>query len=357
MNAVPAQLPVTRSERRIALITPAVAGEDQAAHAMKLLDSVLWVFKGTTQSNWIVGPAATAQVIVVHQDEPAQHVAKWRSEGKLIVVISTGTAASSISPYTLTYPFPTVQVLGILEQLDAELDSAAAPAGRVSASSPGNAIDGRGANHGSGDAWGFVESLRTLRLVKNADMWLVGKGSGGAQLWLQGDGSRYCCNSATAVAIRKGTHNFSELTLRKTVAPPAEMNPRSGAELAWFEGYHASAQIAPWLSERAKYRLTRWPDLGRVRPDDPQLRAEQIRVLAALDAAPATVAQLSARINASPDVAVRTLNALAGCELVKAASTPAPTVASTKPASPVPVSRLQQFLRNMRRHLGLSTSS
>ena len=104
-----------RSDRRIALIKPAVAEQDRAALAMKLLDSVLWVFKGTTQSNWIVSPAEAAQVIVVHQDEPAGHIARWRNEGKLILVISTDSTASLISPYALCYPCPTVLVLRILD--------------------------------------------------------------------------------------------------------------------------------------------------------------------------------------------------------------------------------------------------
>lgn len=322
---------------------------------MKLLDSVLWVFKGTTQSNWTVCPAEAAQVIVVHQDEPAGRIAQWSNEGKLIIAINTHAAASPISPYTLTYPFPTVQVLSILEQLDAELDSGVTA--RVGSGSPGNStFDTRGDSHGA-DAWGFVDALRTLRLVNNGDTWFVCKGSSGSVLWVRGDGSRYCCDPATARAIRMGTRNLSGLTLHKAVASPAHLNPRSGSELAWFAGYHASAAIAPWLSGRETYRLTRWPDLGRMQPDDPPLRAAQIRVLAALAAAPDTPAQLSARTNISPQIVVRTLNALASCELLEVAPTAAINVASPRPAYAVPAGRLIQFLRNMRKHLGLWTST
>jgi hypothetical protein len=241
-------------------------------------------------------------------------------------------------------------VLRILEQLDAELDPDSAAAEQAASGSPGK----NGVSQGN-NAWDFVEALRTLRLVSNADIWLVGKSASASVLWVQGDGSRYCCDSATVRAIRMGTGNLGELTLQKTVAPPAELRPRSGAELAWFEGYHASAQIAPWLSDRATYRLTRWPDFGRVRPDDSLLRAAQIRVLAALDAAPATAAQLSARTDTSPEVAIRTLNALAGCDFVEVAPTAAADQASTRPALPVLAGRLRQFLRNVRRHLGLWT--
>ena len=350
MNAVSSR--AIRSVRRIALIKPAVAEQDRAALAMKLLDSVLWVFKGTTQSNWTVSSAEAAQVIVVHQDEPAGDIARWRNEGKLIVVISTDSAASPISPYALNYPFPTVQVLRILEQLDAELD-AGTPGERARSNAPGN-NDSNNRSDGS-DAWGFVDALRTLRLVNNADTWFVGKGSHGSVVWLRGDGSRYCCDSATARAIRTGTRNLNGLTLHRATAPPG-VNPRTGSELAWFAGYHASTALATWLSERATYRLIRWPDFGRVQPDDPLLRAAQMRVLAALDVAPATVAQLCARTDVSPEVVVRTVNALASCDLLEGAFTIPSNVANTKPPSPVLAGRLRQFLRSMRKHLGLWTS-
>lgn len=353
VNAVPS--PAIRSERGIALIKPAVAEQDRAALAMKLLDSVLWVFKGTTQSNWTICSAETAQVVVVHQDEPAGHIARWRNEGKLIVVISTDPAASPISPYALSYPFPTVQVLRILEQLDAELDSRG-PAQRARSKAPSQLDKSNHPAESSSDAWGFVDSLRTLRLVNNADTWFVGKGASGSVVWVRGDGSRYCCDSATARAIRTGTRNLNGLTLHKAASPPG-VSPRSGSELAWFSGYNASTSLAPWLNERQTLRLTRWPDLGRVQPEDPLLRASQLRVLAALDAAPATVVQLCARTDVSAEIIVRTVNALASCELVAAASTAAPSVANTNSTSPLLAGRLKEFLRNMRKHLGLWTSS
>lgn len=354
MSAAPAR--ASRSDRRIALINPAVDAEDKAALAVKLLDSVLWVFKGTTQSNWIVCDAEAAQVVVVHHDEPAQRIAAWRNQGKLIVAINTDKAASKISPYTLIYPFPAVHVLRVLEQLDAELDFGST-GGRVNASAPsGNTSNGRGDSHG-GDAWAFVDALRTLRLVNSADTWFVGKASSGPVLWVRGDGTRYCCEPATMRAIRTGTGNLSGLTLHKSAPPPADLTQRAGSELAWFAGYQASTVIAPWLGDRETYRLTRWPDFGRVQADDPQLRSAQIRVIAALDAGPATAVQLSTRTDTPLEVVVHTLNALASCEIVEVARTALPYTASTKPASPLSANRLRQFLRNMRKHLGLGSSA
>ena len=66
-------------------------------------------------------------------------------------------------------------------------------------------------NRQGNDAWGFVDSLRTLRLVNSADTWFVGKGASGSVVWVRGDGTRYCCDSATARAIRSGRRNLRGL--------------------------------------------------------------------------------------------------------------------------------------------------
>ena len=104
--------------------------------------------------------------------------------------------------------------------------------------------------------------MRTLRLINNADTWFIGKGASGSVVWVRGDGSCYCCDSATARAIRMGTRSLNGLTLHKAASPPG-VSPGSGSELAWFAGYHASNVLAPWLSEHQTLRLTRWPDFGR----------------------------------------------------------------------------------------------
>jgi hypothetical protein len=51
------------------------------------------------------------------------------------------------------------------------------------------------------------------------------------------------------------------------------------------------------------------------------------------------------------------VNALVSCDLAEVALTAATNMANTKAASAVPASRLREFLRNMRKHLGLWTSS
>ncbi len=353
--------PGSGPERRIALIKPQATETEQAAHAVQLFDSVLWVFKGTTRSNWVTTPAVSAEIIVVHHSESDGNLERWRDQGKHIVVLSTDEKRHPAGPRTLVYPFPAVQVLSMLERVEAELDSGSIsqmPAGSPSIIGA-NVTKERVAKAGA-DPWAFVEALRTLRTVNNAGLWLVCKSAQGPFLWLQGDVSRYICDSATAAAIRAGTLDLSGLTLQKGAAPPGNVPSRPGEELFWFATHHASDSLAPWLNEKIPYRLVRWPDFGRVRSTDASERAAQIRIVAALEAAPATLSKLAAHAQATTDQTARALNSLASCALIEAASTvsaapPSPRV--TQNDAPAPAGGLKHFLRNLRKHLRLGGDS
>jgi hypothetical protein len=347
--------PGSGPERRIALIKPSAA-EEQAGHAVQLFDSVLWVFKGTTRSSWVTTPAAAADIIVVHHSEPADIIARWRDEGKHIVVLSTDEKHHPAGPRTLVYPFPAVKVLSMLEHVEAEMGNNAtvAPSAPVAAAPIKPRVSSSNA-----DPWSFVEALRTLRTVNNSTLWLMCKGPQGPFLWLRGDVGCYYCDSATAGAIRAGTLDLSGLSLQKGTPPPGNLPARSGAELFWFATYHASASLAPWLNDKTVYRLIRWPDLGRVRAHDAAELTTQIRVVAALAAEPSAPAKLATRAQTDIDAAARTLNALASCALIETTQpTPtAPKVTRTERSAPTPVGGLKQFLRNMRKHLRLGGTS
>ncbi len=331
------------TQRRIALIKPRFTSDEQAGHAVQLFDSVLWVFKGTTRSSWQIASDDVAQLIVVHHSEPAARIDTWRSAGKIVVTVSTDGSKHPAGPYTLLYPFPAVQVLGLLERVEAELD------GWVDASV---AVPAATSNRQSSDSWSFLESLRTLRSLSNAHLWLECKSERGVSLWIRGDGSRYFCDDDTAVAIRAGTMDLSGLTPSKSAPPPAHLSARSGQELFWFAAYHASATLAPWLDQDSTYRLLRWPDFGRVRANDETLRTAQIRMVAALADQPASIAAVAARTQTPMEAAIRTINALSTCRLIE------PATSSVEPLrapghTPAPPGGLKQFLRNLRKHLRL----
>ncbi len=81
--------------------------------------------------------------------------------------------------------------------------------------------------------------------------------------------------------------------------------------MSWFAAYHASAALAPWLNAATRYRVTRWPNFGLIRP-----LPSHIRVAAALASMPARPDEIAARANVSSEEAIRTLNALAAANVV-----------------------------------------
>lgn len=335
------------TQRRIALIKPRATSDEQAGHAVQLFDSVLWVFKGTTRSSWQVAADDEAQVIVAHHSEPATRLDAWRGAGKIVITLSTDQTKHPAGPYTLLYPFPAVQVLGMLERVEAEIDGGieepvASPAPK--------------ANSSGTDPWSFVESLRTLRSLRDARLWLECESEQGVSLWIRGDGTRYFCDDATAASIRAGTIDLSNLAPRKSSPPLANLAARSGIELFWFATYHASASLAPWLDENTAYRLLRWPDFGRVRANDETLRTAQIRIVAALANAPASVATVATSTQSPLEQAARTMNALGSCGLIEPATS---TIEPSREPShaPLPPGGLKRFLRNMRKHLRLGGRS
>lgn len=338
----------TGPERRIALIQPRFATEEQAGHAVQLFDSVLWVFKGTTRSSWVTSAADDAHVVIVHHSEPAAQLDAWRAAGKFIITLSTDERQHPAAPRTLVYPFPAVQVLRMLESVEAEMEgwednsAAQAPTSVANIAPPG------------ADPWSFVEALRTLRLANNANLWLACQGTNGPLLWIRGDGIRYCCDNGTARSIRTGDMTLSGVTPQKGSAPPRDLSPRPGIELFWFATYHADAALAPWLNREAMYRLIRWPDFGRVRPSDATLLTAQIRIVATLSAGAASIATLAARSQAPVEQVTRVVNALAACgltEMVQTVSTPP----RRETQVPTPAGGFKQFLRNLRKHLGMRT--
>jgi hypothetical protein len=200
------------------------------------------------------------------------------------------------------------------------------------------------------DEWRFVEALRTLRATQHPQVWIVARDSRGPVLWLQADGATYVAEPSTVQAIRRGAIQLSELTLHDDSQPLGDPSPRPGAELYWFAGYHASDLPAPWLDSAARYRITRWPNFGWIRP-----LPSHIRVAAALAAAAADLRQIAFRAHVSMEEATRTLNALATCDIVAVVDSGLEIAPQPRQITAQPRGGFTAFLRNVRKHLGLST--
>jgi hypothetical protein len=324
--------------RRIALVKPAVVVEEKITHALQLFDSILWAFQGTTRSTWTLVAPEAAEVIVLHEGDPDERLGAWRASGKLIVEISVRDRPSSAA--ALVYPFRASQALALLERLDGQLNSQDPREANRSCAT--------GIADGSQQPWSFVETLRTIAEVQNSEAWLVAREARVPCLWLRADGVLYTAEQATIQAIRRGTLNLAGLSLQKGTPPEGGPASRPGAELSWFAGYHASAGLAPWLKSTARYRITRWPNFGLIRP-----LPSHIRVAAALAAAPARADEIAARAHVSGEEATRTLNALAVANVVVAVGDEvAPAEPSGLPTVG-PRGGFATFLSNVRKHLGL----
>jgi len=319
--------------RRIALVKPASVADEKVTHALQLFDSILWAFQGTSRTSWTVATPDAADVIVAYEADPDQRISAWRAAGRLIVEFAVAEPTSA----ALIYPFRAAQVLALLERLDTQLKAQDEPPAvevpRVV------------------DPWAFVETLRTIREVQNSQSWLLARDGKVPILWLRADAALYAAESATVQAIRRGTLNLARLDVHKSELPGGGPTPRAGTELSWFAAYHASATLAPWLSPTTRYRVTRWPNFGLIRP-----LPSHIRVAAALASTPARPAEITARANVSAEEAIRTLNALATANVVVAAEVEVVPARKASPALAVqPRGGFVSFLRNVRKHLGLGT--
>ena len=330
--------------RRIALVKPAAVADEKVTHALQLFDSILWAFQGTTRSTWTLVAPEAAEVVVVYEDDADARIAEWRASGKLIVEFAVRESTTA----ALIYPFRAAQALALLERLDAQLNSPGeAQAGETQTAEgrPAAVVDTR-----SRDPWSFVETLRTIREVQNSETWLVARDGKVPCLWLRADGAMYAAEQSTIQAIRRGTLDLARLDLQKSVLPAGGPAPRAGTELSWFAAYYASADLAPWLKPTVRYRVTRWPNFGLIRP-----LPSHIRVAAALASMPARSDEIAARAHVSEEEAIRALNALAVANVVVAVDTDVAPVETIAPPAVEPRGGFVTFLRNVRKHLGLGT--
>jgi hypothetical protein len=317
--------------RSIAFVKPASSADERIVHALRLFDSFLWAFQGSSRASWtVVVTPESADVIVVHETDADPRIAVWRAAGKRIIEFATQQPTAA----PLVYPFRAARVLELLDGVDTESSVPTSESG-----TPHN-------------PWQFVEALRGLQKKPDSHDWLVARNGGTAILWLRADGGRYAAEAATLQAIRHGTLEFARLALEKDVLPGTGLRPSAGAELLWFAAYHAAGTLAPWLSATTRYRVCRWPNFGLIRP-----LASQMRVAATLASMASRPDEIAARAKVSSHEAIRTLNALAAVDVVVAAHIEAPPVSSPRPPPVEPRGGFSSFLRNVRKHLGLGAGS
>lgn len=338
------------AQRRIALVAgeeTSAPGDERTQHAMRLLDTMLWVLKGTTRESWATAPAHEADIVVVHRGADPGLAAIWKSRGKLVVEIATENDTAGDDEHVLAYPFPATRVLELLEKLSARLGG-----NPVSTPAQLQPLPSR-SSPAEGDRWNLPEALRTLREVSNDSLWMVARDGADPVVWLRGDGSVYFATESFVKSLRTDAAISTRLELRNGYPPPkTRVLERPGLEFFWYAGFNASDIIAPWLNATRCYRLKSWPDFGVIRPDPAVLR-----VVALLATEPMELLRLAARARVPITLASRVCNALSLCEVLVAAE-PMP-LDKSKGASPIaaPQGGFAGFLRRLRNHLGLEAAS
>lgn len=334
-----------RRDRRIAFVKPAATQDSKVAHAMQLFTSMLWAFKGTTRSAWEVASPEEADVIVFHKDAPDGRLADWQAGGKLAVEIATGPHPGAAVSRSLAYPFRAAQAFALLEQLDAELESADAlnhamisHTGEFKRALPGE------------ESWSFVDALRTLRAYSGGERWWVAYREADPVLWVKSGGTVYLAEPAIVQSLRDGTLRLHEMRMQSGAPPATGAQLRGGSELIWFAAYYASDRLAVALTDGARYRITRWPNFGTIRPP-----VAQIRGAAALSGRAIDVSQVASRARIPLVDAARTLNALSALGLLLPAETDIQAAEITRTQPAPTFSALGNLLKNIRRHLGLGT--
>jgi hypothetical protein len=312
--------------RRIALMTPAAgAASRRAGHALKLFESALFVLRGATAVPWTITGPEVAQVLVVHENESEEQIGAWRGQGKLLIMFSTEPQRGGARRADLAYPFRTGDVLALLTRLDEELTRRPTP---VRARKQPQELD----------RWSLVDALFTVRAVENDQAWLVARTARTPVLWIRGDAGAYAADPAAVQVMRDGSLELHRLQLRRSPGPGPDLDLRSGMELSWFAGFHASEALAPQLQANVPYRIQRWPGFEQIRPQPVQLR-----LAAALSSRPTTLEQIVGERMFPRNMAIRTFNALYACGLL----VKAPAVAVEEPRQ-----GLARLFGNMRRQKG-----
>jgi hypothetical protein len=260
------------------------------------------------------------------------------------VVEITYDAATASDAHVLTYPFPATRVLELLEKLSGELDSLGNSAAPNDAVAPRPAV--------VQDRWALAESLRTLRAVRNDNLWMVARDGAEPVLWLRGDGSTCFATDAFVEKLRSDVSVAARLELRDGYPPPkTRVRERPGAEFFWHAGFGAGEILAPWLNATRRHRISAWPDFGAIRPESGVLRAAAVLASEAVD-----LQTLATRARVPLGLASRVCNALSLCELLVASETVGQG-ASKGASIAQPRGGFSGFLRKLRSHLGLGEAA
>jgi hypothetical protein len=285
--------------------------------------SMLKIVGGRSIASWQTSDADHADVLLVHAHSNPGALSSWTSSGKPAVLVIDDRASWPPAPFVLRYPFRVMQLLSLLDSIAEHLRSRSTRATSDVA------------------AWAAAVSLRQLIAQTGDHGWHIAHAGDRGFLWV-GDGHAHAL-PATLRGLREGTIALGAFSAAAE-PPPVAAQATGLRDVAWFVGAHGPTELAPWLRPDAAYRLSRWPDFGRlgVAPHLVELAAES--TLRAY-----RPAQLAERAGCTPADAHRFLAAasLAGLltSVSRAEVTPHPSTAAPARGA------WTRFVADLRRHL------
>ena len=290
----------------------------------RALHSMLQVLQGRMRTPWQTRTLERADLLLAHSDCDAGVLAAWHRTGKPVVLVIDERAPRPTVAFVLRQPIRVMQLMTVLEAIAEQIHSTLRPR------------DG-----GEADAtWGSLETLRQL-MARGDSGQMESCTNDGSRLWI--DRSRAFVGAATLQQLRLGRAGAGPFIASTQPVPETTIGIAT-TDLAWMLALGGPAELAPWLSPDASYRLRRWPDFGRLGTTTALI--ELAAVASARAWTPARLAEASGKDSA--DI-FRFLNAASMAGLL--ASTPAPARTGTGVACTRLWSRL---VGDLRRHLGFT---
>jgi len=287
--------------------------------ASRAFRSMLGIVQGRAAAHWQLTEPAQADVVLT----PPGHDGTAATAKAVVYVVEERNAWLD-APFVLRHPFRVMQLLSLLDAIATQLQSTS-PQKRTGATVAVNA-----------------QSLRQLLAQGNLSRWHVAEDTQGERLWV---GAHAAAAAPAALAALKTGRFRPGGFVPATGEPDAACASMPRQDAAWYIGYHATPDLAPWLSAHSAYRLLRWPDFGRIAPAPSMLR---------LSAAAATAAMTPAALAAATQLPAAEVNrflAAASLAGLLAAAPRSELAPRTPHASPGSWTRL---LGGLRRRLGMA---
>ncbi|MCB1552791.1 MAG: hypothetical protein KDJ14_03195 [Xanthomonadales bacterium] len=224
--------------------------------ARTALRSMMDVLRGRTRSTWISGEPDRADLVFLgahgseHEARDLEHVRH------VVRVARSGTGTAGFAMH-MDYPFRVFQLLSVLQEIDQDV------ADRAPQDTPNEAPDD--------PDWMLFDALHRLSTRQGSGRWLSTGADDTEVLFVRDDLREYVATQGMLAAVEAG--ELPHRRLQPSPEPPIELPRRDASRLLWTVGLRAGrGELSPTLDAATHYRLSAWPDFGRLRAEPTHLR-------------------------------------------------------------------------------------